>query len=212
MVKRSTRFWNAWAVAVRVAAVLTLVAWSAPASAQVQDPPTLATTRSTVAVPPEGLSAEAWQAIQAAIERDQYGAQTASDGALEAPNPAQDYRTRFMPDGIVVRPGGADFEVGLRLERWGYGEALEAVPAAELSSDGQRVTYVRGDLEEWYINRPGGIEQGFTVAAAPPRSGESNALRVEMAFAGAAPELTDDRLLLRDDAGVTRLSYGGLVA
>ena len=99
---------------------------------------------------------------------------------------AQKYRTRFTADGITVQPRGADFEVGLRLERWGYGEALETVPAAEPTSDGQRVTYVRGGLTEWYINRPKGFEQGFTVATRPRRTDDkAGSLRLEMSVSGA---------------------------
>ena len=165
--------------------------------------------------PPAGLTADAWQAIRAAVERDRYAAQTNPDGALEAVNPAQAYRTRFTADGITVQPRGAGFELGLRLERWGYGESLEAVPTAEPVAVGQRVTYVRGGLEEWYVNRPTGLEQGFTVAAAPRRTAGTDApgpLRLEMSVSGATGEAAGDTILFKDGEGLTRLSYGGLVA
>ena len=119
--------------------------------------------------PPAGLTADAWQAIRAAVERDRYAARTNPEGKLEAINPAQNYRTRFSPEGITVQPRGSGFELGLRLERWGYGEALATVSVADPTADGQRVTYVRGSLEEWYVNRPAGLEQGFTVTTAPQR-------------------------------------------
>ena len=165
--------------------------------------------------PPAGLTPDAWQAIRAAVERDRYAAQTNPDGELEAVNPAQEYRTRFTAEGITVQPRGAGFKLGLRLERWGYGESLEAVPTAEPGVVGQRVTYVRGGLEEWYVNRPTGLEQGFTVAAAPRRTAGKDAagsLRLEMSVSGATGEAAADTILFKDGEGLTRLSYGGLVA
>ena len=164
--------------------------------------------------PPAGLTADAWEAIRAAVERDRYAAQTKPDGALEAVNPAQAYRTRFTAEGITVHPRGAGFALGLRLERWGYGEAVEVLPA-EPVADGQRVTYMRGDLQEWYVNRPTGLEQGFTVIAAPRRTAGKDAagsLRLEMSVSGATGEAAADTILFKDGEGLTRLSYGGLVA
>ena len=164
---------------------------------------------------PADLTADAWQAIRAAVERDRYAAQTNPDGALEAVNPAQAYRTRFTSDGLTVQPVGTGFALGLRLEGWGYGEGLDVLPAAKPVADGQRVTYVRGGLQEWYVNRPTGLEQGFTVAAAPRRTagkGAAGPLRLEMSVSGASGEAAADTILFKDAEGLTRLSYGGLVA
>ena len=165
--------------------------------------------------PPAGLTADAWQAIRAAVERDRYAVQANPDGALEAVNPAQAYRTRFTAEGITVQPRGAGFELGLRLERWGYGEALEAVPTAEPVAAGERVTYVRGGLEESYVNRPTGLELGFTVAAAPRRTDGKDAtgsLRLEMSVSETAGEAAADTILFNDGGALTQLSSGGLVA
>ena len=87
-------------------------------------------TSPTADTPPAGLSADAWQVIRAAVERDRYAAQTNAEGEIEAVNPTQEYRTRFTSEGITIQPRGARFEFGLRLERWGYGESLEAVSTA----------------------------------------------------------------------------------
>ena len=170
-------------------------------------------TSPTADTPPAGLTADAWQAIRAAVERDRYAAQTNPEGAFAAVNPAQEYRTRFTAEGITVQPRGTDFALGLRLERWGYGEALEAVSPAEPAADGQRVIYVRGGLEEWYVNRPTGLEQGFTLAAAPRRAADAaGLLRLEMSVLGATGEAVGDTIRFTDGDGETRLSYGGLVA
>ena len=44
--------------------------------------------------------------------------------------------------------------------------------------DGARVEYERAGVQEWYVNGPLGLEQGFTIAAAPAGTGE-----VELAIA-----------------------------
>ena len=64
---------------------------------------------------PEDLSAEAWEAIGQAIERDRYRAEALSDGTVWAANDAQGYTTRFTTRGIRLRPRGTEIEVELAL-------------------------------------------------------------------------------------------------
>jgi hypothetical protein len=111
---------------------------------------------------PEGLSAKAWEAMRQAIERDRYQAEALSDGAVRAANDAQGYTTR----GIHLRPRGTEIEVGLALSGYGYSR-IEAVEPAQPHARGNRVEFDRGALTEWYVNRPAGMEQGFTLSRAP---------------------------------------------
>ena len=48
----------------------------------------------------------------------------------------------------------------------GYGGAVQPVGTAETSANGNRVDCNYGTIDEWYVNGPGGLEQGFNVAAA----------------------------------------------
>ena len=50
-----------------------------------------------------------------------------------------------------------------RCNRWGR---------AETSANGNRVDCNYGTIDEWYVNGPVGLEQGFTVPALPPSDGQ----------------------------------------
>ena len=135
------------------------------------------------------------------------------ENLARASNPNQAWATRFDRDGVAVRPQGLDGDLTLRLAAWGFeGQLLEAIPAT-VFADGERVELRRGSLVEWFVNRPSGLEQGFTVTEAPP--GEGDRLRFEMVAAGPLlPSLRADGAAIEmlDAEGTTRLSYGGLLA
>jgi hypothetical protein len=103
-----------------------------------------------------------------------------ADGALQAPNRAHDLRTRFTATGILVvprSPGESNWEWGLSLVGHGRAGATSPARAAVPSAAGNRVDYRRGEITEWYVNDPRGLEQGFRLDA-PPEA---------MADAGEAP-------------------------
>ncbi len=193
-----------WCELLRVACAILLL--EAPAAAGPAQP----------GEPPEGLSAEAWEAISAAVEGDRYGARRAADaGALEASNPAQRYAARFTASGVTVSLGGSPVELVLTLTGVGFGDALRPVAPAVPRVDGQRVEYLRGDLIEWYVNRPSGLEQGWTLTSPPGEAAGDEPLRLALAVSGGLnPVLAADgsAVELRDDAGETRLRYAGLAA
>jgi hypothetical protein len=54
----------------------------------------------------------------------------------------------------------------LGLARFGSKERLQAHPVVKREVVGNRVSYDRGVIEEWYVNGPLGLEQGFTVKQA----------------------------------------------
>jgi len=78
---------------------------------------------------------------------------------LAAENPAQRLQVRFAPDRVRVN------SVSLALAAVGG----RAVGATQPRAAGNRVTYARGGVREWYVNGPLGLEQGFDVAARPAR-------------------------------------------
>ena len=158
------------------------------------------------------LSAEAWEAIRQAIERDRYRAEALSDGTAWAANDAQGYTTRFTTRGIRLRPRGAEIEVELALSGYGYSR-MQAVEPAEPHAEGNRVEFDRGALTEWYVNRPAGLEQGFTLARPPAEARGAQPLRLELAVTGpvrAEAVEGGEAVLLRDPAGQVRLRFTGL--
>ena len=57
--------------------------------------------------------------------------------------------------------------------------------ASELKAGKGRLSYIRGPaLEEWYLNSPWGLEQGFTIASAPAPSDRGGDLVLEMVLSG----------------------------
>ena len=68
----------------------------------------------------------------------------------------------FPRHGVVVRAHGG--RLGLSLRKLGYGTQLSPVAPARPQATRNSIEYRRGDLTEWYVNGPLGLEQGFTLA------------------------------------------------
>ncbi len=122
------------------------------------------------------------------------------NASFAADDPA--YAVTALPEEAATLPGGEpgappddDLRPGRRHLRGARRCALVAAarrrrggssaPAVAPVMTGQRVEYRRGDVTEWYLNGPLGVEQGFTLAA-PQASGDTLALTV-MVGAGATP-------------------------
>jgi hypothetical protein len=120
---------------------------------------------------------------------------------------------RVGPAGGWVTLGSHD--LGLRPVRLGRGDAFVALPTGAVSADANRIDSRRGDLTEWYVNGPAGIEQGFTLARAIGGSA-TQPLTISLALAaGVAGRVDADRraLTLLDAAtGGPIARYSGLVA
>ncbi len=131
--------------------------------------------------------------------------------SLEAVNPAQGMRASFTSQEIQVHSGSAcqtPWQLGLQLKRVGYGTQLRDVRPGVLSAQGHRVEIQRDTITEWYLNKPEGIEQGFTLNArpttAPPSSGE---LRVVMELSNgwkATPERDQQAITLQQGSASLR--------
>jgi hypothetical protein len=151
-------------------------------------------------VPAEG--ADWWATVQEDIRQSEYHVTWQEQtyladvaAAYQAPNRAQNLRTYFTAQGLVVIPrawpeGGETppWRWELKLAAWGRASALEDVPAVELRAQDNRIEYRRGapptgpsassgqasgqSLVEWYLNDENGLEQGFTLAA-PPQGGQA---------------------------------------
>jgi hypothetical protein len=95
----------------------------------------------------------------------------------------------------------------------GYLTSLKAVrPVAPRMLD-NRVVYSRAGLQEWYVNGPLGLEQGFTLARAPSGH-QGRALALSMALSGNAHAslATGGQSLTITRTGGPALRYGSLGA
>jgi hypothetical protein len=99
----------------------------------------------------------------------------------QAPNRARNIRAYFTSNGLrVVRRTEQKPSWIWGLELVGYGnkdevrstkdECIPASPVIETLVKGNRIEYRRGDVIEWYVNDPKGLEQGFTISPLPSSS------------------------------------------
>jgi FG-GAP repeat len=132
------------------------------------------------------------------------GSGSAAD--LRAVNPGQGFSERFSSAGVTLSSGRARFSLGLA--GVGRGARVSALPAVGARVVGNRVSYERGGVREWFVNGPLGLEQGFDVARRPTGRG---ALTVAVSVAGASGlRMRDGSALLSGKGGSLR--YSGLSA
>jgi FG-GAP repeat len=123
-----------------------------------------------------------YNSLSAAVTAARYGVAARKSGGYEAANAKQNYRIAFKPDGVEVKGSGGTrrgWRMEMELTAYGYGARKRLVGAAGVKAAGDRIEYERQSrdgarLTEWYVNRAGGLEQGFTVPQAPGnrRAGE----------------------------------------
>jgi FG-GAP-like repeat/FG-GAP repeat len=160
-----------------------------------------------------------WSAgIASRIEREEYRvSQTA--GGLQAPNRAHNLRTHFRQGGIDVGPRKSDegvenasWQLTWQTTRWGRANQLTDIesPNVDPRLEGERVTYAKGAIDEWYENRKEGLEQGFTVHKR--LSGEGPLIVAGNFGGGLRPQLSQEEgaIDLLDEHGALVLRYGGL--
>jgi hypothetical protein len=127
---------------------------------------------------PGGGASSNWQAsVQEDIAAREYEVSWQTQAPIEglapawqAPNRAHGFRTYFADEGIRVIPRTEEtpsWTWRLTLIGYGRGDALWSVPGTSPVPSKNRVEYHRGQIEEWYINGPRGLEQGFELRAAP---------------------------------------------
>ena len=134
------------------------------------------------------------------------------EAAWQAPNRAEDLRTFFLRDGVVVVPrsgGVAEWDLRMGLRSIGRGDALRRVGEAQVSASGQRVELRRTGIVEWYRNDERGLEQGFDISERPAGSGALE-LVVDIEGELVVDELTGERVEFTDEHGEHTLTMEGL--
>jgi hypothetical protein len=143
-------------------------------------------------------------------------------GAYQAPNRAQNLRTYFSAEGLVVIPRvwpeageTPPWRWELTLTAWGRASTLKAVPAADLQAQDNRIEYQHGGLAEWYVNDENGLEQGFSLAAPPAGTPTGEPLQLDLLIGGdLAGEVVHEGAAVefRNPGGEDGLRYGSLQA
>ena len=123
---------------------------------------------------------------------------------LQSPNRAHNLRIYFTEQGIQVHDRSAKDEpllVGMRLARYGRGDALRSFAPSKPQHQGNRVTYAHDDITEWYDNSSKGLEQGFTLRQRPKGKGP---LQLVIAVQGAeASNTANNAIKLKSQTGRT---------
>ncbi|HEY9435845.1 MAG TPA: FG-GAP repeat protein, partial [Blastocatellia bacterium] len=159
--------------------------------------------------------------LSATVTAARYGVKERKSGGYEAANPKQNYRIAFKPEGMEVNGSGGTgrgWRMGMELTAFGYGARKKVVGAAGLKTAGDRVEYERQSrdgarLSEWYVNRAGGLEQGFTIPQAPGerRAGEKLSLWLRLSGDLKAQLADEGQAILLNGSGA-RLRYDKLSA
>jgi hypothetical protein len=172
------------------------------ASATDQDPGSLAT-----------LPVAAQASISAVLGQDipEYRIQVSATG-ISARNPRQQLGVYFSPNGVNVLHGDIGFRMTLRA--CGHGTNLASVSAASPQVYRNRVEYRHGSLEEWYVNGPIGLEQGFTISRAPATAAQGQPLTLALTLSGdfVASANNGEKSLTLTGKNQSQLIYSGLSA
>lgn len=135
-------------------------------------------------------------AARAAVQRDAPASYdfrlSTTGGRALADNQAHGVQVSLAAGAVRLFAGFGPSAVPLevRWTRLGRGDDLESVPEASDAMDltGNRATWLRGPaLEEWYLNGPLGLEQGFVIQERPSRSpgmGSAEAVTIELTIEG----------------------------
>ena len=120
--------------------------------------------------------------LNQAVERAIYRLEPSGNGTYQGVNPAQHMTVEFDAHSIHLRHAQAN--VGFRLVGYGYGEHLHIPVKALPSATANRIEYRRGELTEWYMNEPSGLEQGFTLERRPGTGLEGEPLVITLSVEG----------------------------
>ncbi|MEZ5355454.1 MAG: hypothetical protein R2762_22685 [Bryobacteraceae bacterium] len=154
---------------------------------------------------------EDWRQVRTQFLRQRFAVSVDGEGRRAA-NPVQRWTTRFDGEGFLVTPHSGGWTWGLALEGWGRTGGKPILPGSAVAeAGGNRLAYRwSADLEEWFVNRPSGLEHGFTLARRP--AGEGSEARLQLRVRGGLAPATDgrDRITFADLQGNAAIRYEGL--
>ena len=154
-----------------------------------------------------------WQPVAGATEQ--------SEQAYQAANIDQQQKYRIV-DGALELSLDDQQQTGhlLRLRLSGFGRAgglqpVGAIEITEFPNDNQLRQHYAGELEEWFVNSPFGLEHGFTLNQPPADSDSQTVVVLALEVSGdLIPQVDADALgvSFHTAQGEALLGYRGLVA
>ncbi|HRI69292.1 MAG TPA: MYXO-CTERM sorting domain-containing protein [Polyangium sp.] len=110
--------------------------------------------------------------VKKAMQRDAseaYAAMEQAPGRYFMTNPGQRLTATMDRAGIVVLAHESAASFSLRTTAYGCEGTTWPVADPEPTAESNRVSYARPelDMQEWYVNGPHGVEQGYSIAKAP---------------------------------------------
>lgn len=124
---------------------------------------------------------------------------------------ARGLRVAMGTERVGLRPASDAWSLRFSVAGTGRGDELQPVEPAVTHVRGTGLARVRGDVVEWYRNRPEGLEQGFSLRHAPAGTGPAvvalaldSSLQPVVVGSGSA-------VALRDESGASRLQWTKLV-
>lgn len=154
-----------------------------------------------------------YAASEASGRRDASYEAEAAGGTFTLINPANDYASTVASGGFRISTG--DVSWSLNVLGIGYGADVRPLPAATATASANRVEYDHGEVVQWYVNGPMGLQQGFTLDARPGGDGEGGPLTIALGVDGGvtARALADGSSVeLAPPDGPPVATYGGLIA
>jgi len=118
---------------------------------------------------------------------------------FQARNEAHRFAMRFEDHAVAIsniedEPATEGWSAALRFSSIGRAGQRREPVVSSAHADGARMVYRREGMEEWYVNGPLGLEQGFTLAAPEPGTGD---LEIAVAIDGdLRPQWNDERLVV----------------
>ena len=183
---------------------------------------------------PHAVTGDWWGQVQERIAEGEYQLVEDAEGGLSFGNREQNLRARFGADGsvalspravdeAVLGPANRQWSGSMRTRAFGRDQATSPVGTGDARSGDcdqtkrrdakgaclRRAARDLGGLTEWWENRPEGLEQGWTVATAPPGEGP---VTIELELTGLTATVDDDGAGATLDAGGSLLRYGSLLA
>jgi hypothetical protein len=193
-------------------AALTLVlAQAHEASAAQPGQPQQLTTPDQV---PEGLEKSDWASIRAAHTAWEHSF-LPTEGGFQARNKAQQWTTEFDGRGFLAKPKAAEWQWGLELRSYGFGQQQTAVQGQpRVKAEGQRLSYQwDATVQEWFVNDQRGLEHGFILSERPQGAAAEAELDVVLGTRGtlkASVAADAQTVYFRDAAGAPVVNYAGL--
>lgn len=152
-------------------------------------------------------STKQYKSLNEAVQVARYSVRELKGHSQEAwaQNFQHNLNATFDSEGLhlkVQTESGKLYQSNWRLKSAGESQ----IAPGELRHNGQRVEIVRSGLREWFVNRPTGLEHGFTLAHRPATAGEQ--LRLIIALGGdlkIAVSKDGQRAKLRDQTTGTKV-------